>query len=133
MYARNQNFGVKVEHDNFGRVRRVGNVFINYDANDRIKRAPSTWLITVSFGTGRGLQIIYNPVVIVDIVGSVNGFQDFELSKLTAMTMTTSMETHEAAIMRLLVTKRLQAIRISTISKIAAQKRKLMILKLQEV
>jgi hypothetical protein len=24
MYARNQNFGVKVEHDNFGRVRRVG-------------------------------------------------------------------------------------------------------------
>jgi hypothetical protein len=29
MYARNQNFGVKVEHDNFGRVRRVGNVFIN--------------------------------------------------------------------------------------------------------
>jgi hypothetical protein len=47
MYARNQNF--KVEHDNFGRVRRVGNVFINYDANDRIKRIGlSTWLITVS-------------------------------------------------------------------------------------
>jgi hypothetical protein len=45
MYARNQNFGVKVEHDNFGRVRRVGNVFINYDANDRIKRIGlSTWL-----------------------------------------------------------------------------------------
>jgi hypothetical protein len=44
MYARNQNFGVKVEHDNFGRVRRVGNVFINYDANDRIKRIGlSTW------------------------------------------------------------------------------------------
>jgi hypothetical protein len=47
MYARNQNF--EVEHDNFGRVRRVGNVFINYDANDRIKRVGlSTWLITVS-------------------------------------------------------------------------------------
>jgi polyisoprenoid-binding protein YceI len=47
---------------------------------------------------------IYNPRgQIVDIVGSVNGFQDFDPSKLTAMTMTTSMETHEAAIMRLLL------------------------------
>ena len=24
--------GIRVEHDNFGRVRRVGNVYINYDA-----------------------------------------------------------------------------------------------------
>jgi hypothetical protein len=62
MYARNQNFGVKVEHDNFGRVRRVGNVFINYDANDRIKRVIlSTWLITVSFGTGRGITDYLQP------------------------------------------------------------------------
>src|SRR5690606_17596986 len=32
------NFGVVVQHDNFGRVRRVGNVFLNYDAQNRIKR-----------------------------------------------------------------------------------------------
>jgi hypothetical protein len=37
-------FGVKVEHDDFGRVRRVGNVFINYDANDRIKRIGSVYM-----------------------------------------------------------------------------------------
>jgi hypothetical protein len=43
--ARNQNFGVKVEHDDFGRVRRVGNVFINYDANDRIKRIGSVYIL----------------------------------------------------------------------------------------
>jgi hypothetical protein len=94
----------------------------------------STWLITVSFGTGRGLQIIYNPRgQIVDIVGSVNGFQDFEPIQINRYDNDYEYGKHEAAIMRLLVTKRLQAIRISTISKIAAQKRKLMILKLQEV
>jgi hypothetical protein len=81
MYARNQNFGVKVEHDNFGRVRRVGNVFINYDANDRIKRIGSVYMAYNRFALEQvgGLQIIYNPRgQIVDIVGSVNGFQDFE-------------------------------------------------------
>ncbi len=30
--------GVRIEHDNFGRVRRIGNVFVNYDRTNRIKR-----------------------------------------------------------------------------------------------
>jgi hypothetical protein len=85
-------------------------VFINYDANDRIKRIGlSTWLITVSaLEQVGGLQIIYNPRgQIVDIVGSVNGFQDFEPIQINRDN-DYEYETHEAAIMRLLVTKRLQ-------------------------
>jgi hypothetical protein len=30
-----------VAHDDQGRVRQVGNVFINYDVNDRVKRIGS--------------------------------------------------------------------------------------------
>jgi hypothetical protein len=45
-------------------VRRVGNVFINYDANDRIKRIGSVYMAyNRFFGTGRGLQIITTLVV----------------------------------------------------------------------
>ena len=29
--------GIRVEHDNFGRVRRIGNVYINYDAFWKVK------------------------------------------------------------------------------------------------
>jgi hypothetical protein len=79
MNRRNQNFGVKVEHDDFGRVRRVGNVFINYDANDRIKRVGSVYMTYNRFALEQvgGLQIIYNRRgQIVDIVGSVNGRAD---------------------------------------------------------
>jgi hypothetical protein len=76
----------------------------------------------------------YNPRgQIVDIVGSVNGFQDFEPIQINRYDNDYEYGNTRGSIMRLLVTKRLQAIRISTISKIAAQKRKLMILKLQEV
>jgi hypothetical protein len=78
MNTRNQNFGVKVEHDDLGRVRRVGNVFINYDANDRIKRVCSVYMAYNRFALEQvgGLQIIYNRRgQIVDIVGSVNGRQ----------------------------------------------------------
>jgi hypothetical protein len=79
-----------------------------------------------------GLQIIYNPRgQIVDIVGSVNGFQDFE-SKLTAMTMTTSMETHEAAIMPTRY-EETSSDQDQYYFKNSGTKGKLMILKLQEV
>jgi len=76
IHSRNQNFGVTVEHDDFGRVRRVGNVFINYDANDRIKRIGSVYMSYNRFALEQvgGLQIIYNNRgQIVDFVGSVNG------------------------------------------------------------
>jgi len=32
------NYGVRIEHDSFGRVRRVGNTFINYDYNDKVNK-----------------------------------------------------------------------------------------------
>jgi len=41
-YHHNQ--GVRVEHDRLGRVRRVGNVFINYDSHSRIKRIGSVYM-----------------------------------------------------------------------------------------
>ena len=68
--------GVKVEHDNQGRVRRIGNVFVNYDAQDRIKRIGSVYMTYNNFALTRvgNLQIIYNRRgQIVDIVGNVKG------------------------------------------------------------
>ncbi len=79
--SRFQNFGVKVEHDEFGRVRRVGNVFINYDASNRIKRVGSVYMSYNRFALEQvgGLQIIYNHRgQIVDFVGSVNGNLGFQ-------------------------------------------------------
>ncbi len=70
------NYGVKVEHDNFGRVRRVGNVFINYDANDRIKRIGSVYMTYNRYALAQvgGLKIIYNKRnQIVDLIGTVKG------------------------------------------------------------
>jgi hypothetical protein len=73
---RNDNYGVKVEHDNFGRVRRIGNVFINYDYNDRIKRIGSVYMSYNRFALEQvgGMQIIYNRRgQIVDYIGNVKG------------------------------------------------------------
>ncbi|TCK69371.1 hypothetical protein DFQ05_0892 [Winogradskyella wandonensis] len=36
--------GVRVTHDYLGRVRRIGNVFINYDRQGRIKRAGTVYM-----------------------------------------------------------------------------------------
>lgn len=60
----NVNYGVRVEHDNFGRVRRIGNVFINYDQFGRIKRAGSIYM-AYNRGNGTltqvgGLHVRYN-------------------------------------------------------------------------
>ena len=68
------NYGVKIEHDNFGRIRRVGNVFVNYDQNDRIKRIGSVYMSYNRFALSQvgGLEIIYNHRgQIIDFVGSV--------------------------------------------------------------
>ena len=81
---RNQNFGVKVEHDNSGKVRRIGNVFINYDANDRIKRVGSVYMTYNRFALEQvgGLHIIYNRRgQIVDFVGSVKGRRAYEYNQ----------------------------------------------------
>lgn len=69
------NYGVRIEHDNFGRVRRVGNVFINYDSANRVKRVGSVYMSYNSFALTQvgGLRIIYNRRgQIVDIRGYVN-------------------------------------------------------------
>jgi hypothetical protein len=67
--------GVRVEHDNQGRVRRVGNVFINYDAYGRVKRVGSVYMKYNSFALKQvgGMKIFYNRRgQIIDVTGFVN-------------------------------------------------------------
>lgn len=74
-YYGNTNQGVRVEHDYMGRVRRVGNVYINYDARGRVKRVGSVYMSYNSFALSQvgGLRIIYDRRGrIVDIRGFVN-------------------------------------------------------------
>lgn len=80
----NRNYGVKVEHDNKGRVRRVGNVMINYDAYDRVKRVGSVYMAYNRYALTKvgGLQIVYNNrAQIVDIFGSVNGGRVYQYNE----------------------------------------------------
>ena len=70
------NYGVRIEHDSFGRVRRVGNTFINYDFNNRVSRIGSVFMRYNRFAIAQigGMQIIYNRRgQIIDFIGSVNG------------------------------------------------------------
>jgi len=70
------NTGIRIEHDNFGRIRRVGNVFMNYDADNRIKRIGNVYMAYNRFALVQvgGLRIIYNRRgQIVNFIGSVNG------------------------------------------------------------
>lgn len=69
------NRGIRVEHDYKGRVRRVGNVYINYDAYGRVKRVGSVYMSYNSFALRQvgGLHIIYDRRGrIIDIRGFVN-------------------------------------------------------------
>lgn len=73
------NYGVLIEFDSFGRVRRVGNTFINYDSRDRVNRIGSVYMRYNRFALTQigGLRIIYNRFgEIVDMIGNVkrNGF-----------------------------------------------------------
>jgi hypothetical protein len=70
------NLGIRIEHDNFGRIRRIGNVFINYDFNDRIKRIGSVYMTYNRFALSQvgGLKIVYNRRgQIVNYIGFVKG------------------------------------------------------------
>ena len=76
-YSTSRNTGTKIEHDYLGRVRRVGNVFINYDATGKVKRVGSVYMNYNSFALTQvgGLRIIYDRRGrIVNIVGVVNGY-----------------------------------------------------------
>ena len=72
----NVNYGTLIEHDSFGRVRRVGNTFINYDFQDRVSRIGTVYMRYNRFALTQigGLQIVYNQRGdIVDMFGSVKG------------------------------------------------------------
>lgn len=74
--GRPENYGVRIERDAFGRVRRVGNTFINYDAFDRVNRIGTVFMRYNSFALTQigGLRIVYDRKGrIVDIFGNVKG------------------------------------------------------------
>lgn len=73
------NYGVRIEHDGFGRVRRVGNTFINYDSRDRVSRIGTVYMRYNRFALTQigGLQIVYNRRGdIVDMIGSIKGYRN---------------------------------------------------------
>ena len=74
-----ENYGVLIENDNFGRIRRVGNTFINYDFNNRVTRIGSVFMRYNRFALVQigGMQLIYNRFgTVVDSYGSVKGFRN---------------------------------------------------------
>ena len=73
---RPENYGVRIEQDDFGRVRRIGNTFINYDYNNRVSRIGTVYMRYNSFALSQvgGLRIIYNRSgQITNIFGNVKG------------------------------------------------------------
>ena len=72
----NVNYGTRIEHDSFGRVRRVGNTFINYDSNDRVSRIGTVYMRYNRFGLTQigGMKINYsNRGQIVSMYGNIKG------------------------------------------------------------
>jgi hypothetical protein len=70
------NFGVVIEQDSFGRVRRVGNTFINYDYSDRVSRIGSIYMKYNRFALAQigGMKLVYNRQgEIIDTYGSIKG------------------------------------------------------------
>lgn len=68
------NYGTLIEHDSFGRVRRVGNTFINYDTRDRVSRIGTGYMKYNRFALAQigGMRITYNRFgEITDMVGQV--------------------------------------------------------------
>ena len=66
---------IRIEHDNFGRVRRVGNVYINYDVFGRVKRIGTIYMSYNSFAVTRigNMRIIYDRRGrIVDVFGFIS-------------------------------------------------------------
>jgi hypothetical protein len=77
----NLNGGVAIERDNYGRVRRVGNTFINYDFQDRVSRIGSVYMRYNRFALTQvgGLQIVYNRFgEIIDIFGQVKAYRNYQ-------------------------------------------------------
>ena len=73
------NYGTLIEHDSFGRVRRIGNTFINYDSRDRVSRIGTVYMKYNRFALTQigGMRIVYNRRGdIVDTIGSVKGHRN---------------------------------------------------------
>lgn len=71
------NNAVRIEHDAMGRIRRIGNVFVNYDYLNRIKRIGTIYMSYNRFALDQvgGLRIIYNKRgQIINTFGSVKGY-----------------------------------------------------------
>ncbi|TDD99462.1 hypothetical protein [Flavobacterium cellulosilyticum] len=69
------NYGVAVKQDRSGKVRRVGNVIINYDSRNRVSSIGSVDMDYNRYGLTQvgGLHIVYNHhSQIVDVFGDVN-------------------------------------------------------------
>lgn len=80
---RPQNYGVLIEHDSFGRVRRIGNTFINYDFDNRVSRIGSVYMRYNRFALAQigGLKLIYNRYGdLVDMFGSVKNTRNYGYS-----------------------------------------------------
>ena len=74
-----ENFGVLIENDSYGRIRRVGNTFINYDYNNRVTRIGSVFMRYNRFALVQigGMQLVYNRFgTVIDSYGSVKGFRN---------------------------------------------------------
>ena len=75
---RANNCGVLIENDSYGRIRRVGNTFINYDYANRVARIGSVFMRYNRFALVQigGLQLVYNRFgTIIDSYGSVKGIR----------------------------------------------------------
>lgn len=73
---RSPNYGVLIEQDNFGRIRRIGNTFINYDINNRVTRIGTVFMKYDRFALTQvgGMKLIYNRFGdLVDTVGNIKG------------------------------------------------------------
>ncbi|MCF6128823.1 hypothetical protein L1S35_04010 [Flavobacterium sp. AS60] len=73
------NYGTRIEHDSFGRVRRIGNTFINYDSRDRVSRIGTVYMKynRTALAQIGGMRIIYNRRgEIVDTVGRIKGYSN---------------------------------------------------------
>jgi hypothetical protein len=73
------NYGTRIEHDSYGRVRRVGNTFINYDNRDRVSRIGTIYMKynRTALAQIGGMKIVYNRRgEIVDTVGRIKGYSN---------------------------------------------------------
>jgi hypothetical protein len=76
---RTGNYGTRIEHDSYGRVRRVGNTFINYDSRDRVSRIGTVYMKynRTALAQIGGMRIVYNRRgEIVDTIGRIKGYSN---------------------------------------------------------